>query len=117
MKAIHPGVPPHLVQRWLGHASLRTTSIYIDVMGPDERALAALMWYNPSGRIAPIAAGWARMLAFVKRWRERQRRAAADADALMAGFGKGAYGEARSRARDARRSAIMDGNRSDRSAR
>jgi integrase len=37
-------VPPHLVQRWLGHASLRTTSIYGDVMGPGERALAARMW-------------------------------------------------------------------------
>jgi integrase/recombinase XerD len=32
------------VQRWLGHASLRTTAIYADVMGPDERAFAARMW-------------------------------------------------------------------------
>jgi integrase/recombinase XerD len=37
-------VPPHLVQRWLGHASLRTTSIYGDVTGPEERAFAARMW-------------------------------------------------------------------------
>jgi integrase/recombinase XerD len=37
-------VPPHLVQRWLGHASLKTTSIYGDVVGPDERAFAARMW-------------------------------------------------------------------------
>ncbi|MHB8270229.1 tyrosine-type recombinase/integrase [Bradyrhizobium sp.] len=37
-------VPPHLVQRWLGHASLRTTSIYGDVMGSEERAFAARMW-------------------------------------------------------------------------
>ncbi len=37
-------VPPHLVQRWLGHASLRTTAIYGDVMGPEERAFAARMW-------------------------------------------------------------------------
>jgi integrase/recombinase XerD len=36
--------PPHLVQRWLGHASLRTTAIYADVIGPDERAFAARMW-------------------------------------------------------------------------
>jgi hypothetical protein len=27
-----------------GHASLRTTSIYGDVIGPDERAFAARMW-------------------------------------------------------------------------
>jgi len=37
-------VPPHLVQRWLGHASLRTTAIYADVIGPEERAFAARMW-------------------------------------------------------------------------
>jgi integrase len=39
-------VPPHLVQRWLGHASLRTTSIYADVSGPEERAFARRMWTN-----------------------------------------------------------------------
>jgi integrase/recombinase XerD len=37
-------VPPHLVQRWLGHASLKTTAIYGDVVGPEERAFAARMW-------------------------------------------------------------------------
>jgi integrase/recombinase XerD len=37
-------VPPHLVQRWLGHASLRTTAIYGDVMGPEERVFAARIW-------------------------------------------------------------------------
>jgi integrase/recombinase XerD len=37
-------VPPHLIQRWLGHASLRTTSIYADVIGSEERAFAARMW-------------------------------------------------------------------------
>jgi integrase/recombinase XerD len=42
--AFQSRVPPHLVQRWLGHASLRTTAIYADVVGPEERAFAALMW-------------------------------------------------------------------------
>jgi integrase/recombinase XerD len=37
-------VPPHLVQRWLGHASLRTTAIYGDVIGTEERAFAVRMW-------------------------------------------------------------------------
>jgi integrase/recombinase XerD len=37
-------VPPHLVQRWLGHARLETTSIYGDVVGPEEREFAARMW-------------------------------------------------------------------------
>jgi integrase/recombinase XerD len=37
-------VPAHLVQRWLGHASLKTTAIYADVVGPEERAFAKRMW-------------------------------------------------------------------------
>jgi integrase/recombinase XerD len=44
VNAFQSNVPPHLVQRWLGHASLRTTAIYGDVTGPDERAFAARMW-------------------------------------------------------------------------
>lgn len=44
VNAFQANVPPHLVQRWLGHASLRTTSIYGDVMGPEERSFAARMW-------------------------------------------------------------------------
>jgi integrase len=37
-------VPPHMVQRWLGHASLRTTAIYGDVSGREERQLAKRLW-------------------------------------------------------------------------
>jgi integrase/recombinase XerD len=37
-------VPPHLVQRWMGHASLKSTAIYGDVIGPEESAFAARMW-------------------------------------------------------------------------
>ena len=44
VNAFQSSVPPHLVQRWLGHASLRTTAIYGDVVGPDERAFAERMW-------------------------------------------------------------------------
>ena len=44
VNAFQSNVPPHLVQRWLGHASLRTTSIYGDVIGPEERAFAERMW-------------------------------------------------------------------------
>jgi integrase/recombinase XerD len=44
VRAFQSNVPPHLVQRWLGHASLRTTGIYGDVIGPDERAFAERMW-------------------------------------------------------------------------
>lgn len=44
VRAFQSNVPPHLVQRWLGHASLRTTAIYGNVIGPEERAFAARMW-------------------------------------------------------------------------
>ena len=44
VNAFQARVPAHLVQRWLGHASQRTTSIYGDVMGPEERSFAARMW-------------------------------------------------------------------------
>jgi integrase/recombinase XerD len=37
-------VPPHLVQRWLGHASLETTAIYCDVAGSEEREFASRIW-------------------------------------------------------------------------
>ena len=46
VNAFQSNVPPHLVQRWLGHASLRTTGIYADVVGPEERAFAERMWVN-----------------------------------------------------------------------
>jgi len=44
VNAFQSNVPQHLVQRWLGHASLRTTAIYADVVGPEERAFAERMW-------------------------------------------------------------------------
>lgn len=44
VQAFQSLVPPHLVQRWLGHASLKTTAIYGEVSGAEERAFAARMW-------------------------------------------------------------------------
>jgi len=44
VSAFQGNVPPHLVQRWLGHASLRTTTIYGDVSGKEERQFASRMW-------------------------------------------------------------------------
>lgn len=44
--AVRSGVPLNLVQRWLGHASMTTTAIYLAVMGEEERAIAARMWVN-----------------------------------------------------------------------
>lgn len=42
--AIRSGVPLNLVQRWLGHASITTTAIYLQAMGIEEREIAARMW-------------------------------------------------------------------------
>jgi integrase/recombinase XerD len=53
--AFQNAVPPHLVQRWLGHASLDTTSIYGDVSGNEEREFAAKVWCGRRDA-APVAA-------------------------------------------------------------
>ena len=37
-------VPPNLIQRWMGHASLSTTAIYLDATGAEERNFAARTW-------------------------------------------------------------------------
>jgi integrase len=42
--AIHSGVPLNFVQRWLGHARMETTAIYLDAIGPEEREIASRMW-------------------------------------------------------------------------
>jgi len=46
---LQSGVPLNLVQRWLGHAQIRTTTIYADACGPEEREIAARFWTQPSG--------------------------------------------------------------------
>lgn len=37
-------VPETRIKKWLGHASLATTEIYLDVTGPEDRAFAERMW-------------------------------------------------------------------------
>jgi integrase/recombinase XerD len=44
LHAIRSGVPLNLVQRWLGHASMHTTAIYLQAIGDEEREIAARMW-------------------------------------------------------------------------
>lgn len=46
--AIRSGVPINLVQRWLGHARIETTTIYLQAMGAEEREIAARMWAEPT---------------------------------------------------------------------
>lgn len=44
MRAVERGLPPGLVQSLLGHASLSTTTIYMQAVGNEERAFVARMW-------------------------------------------------------------------------
>lgn len=44
LHAIRSGVPLNLVQRWLGHARMETTAIYLQAMGREEREMAERMW-------------------------------------------------------------------------
>lgn len=44
LHAVRCGIPVNLVQRWLGHASMATTAIYLQAMGREERDIAARMW-------------------------------------------------------------------------
>ncbi len=37
-------VPPNLIAKWLGHASLATTAIYLDAVGSEERTFAERLW-------------------------------------------------------------------------
>ena len=42
--AILSGVPETRLQKWLGHSSLRTTAIYVQAVGYEDRKLASRMW-------------------------------------------------------------------------
>lgn len=44
VRAVQSGVPLNLVQRWLGHADMKTTAIYTCAIGPEEREIAARTW-------------------------------------------------------------------------
>ena len=41
---LHRGIPAHLIQRWMGHARLSTTTIYMSVCGPEEIDLIKRFW-------------------------------------------------------------------------
>ena len=48
LHAIRCGVPLNLVQKWLGHARMETTAIYLQATGPEEREVAQRMWLQSS---------------------------------------------------------------------
>lgn len=44
IRAARHNVPIGLIQKWMGHASSRTTTIYMDAVGVEEREFAKRMW-------------------------------------------------------------------------
>ena len=42
--AVSKGIPLNKVQQWLGHADLKTTAIYANAQGEEEKAIASRMW-------------------------------------------------------------------------
>ena len=44
INAVMHSIPLNVVQKWMGHADMRTTAIYAQVQGPEERQLAERMW-------------------------------------------------------------------------
>ena len=48
INAISKGVPLPLIKRWMGHSSIQTTEIYLEIVGTEERKFAERMWYNPN---------------------------------------------------------------------
>ena len=44
VNAVRCGVPLNLLAKWMGHADIKTTAIYANATGPEERSIAAKMW-------------------------------------------------------------------------
>lgn len=44
VNAITSNVPLNMLQKWLGHADIKTTTIYANAIGKEEREIAARMW-------------------------------------------------------------------------
>ena len=44
VECIANAIPLTTLQKWMGHARLETTAIYLQVMGAEERRLARRLW-------------------------------------------------------------------------
>lgn len=52
--AIISGTPETKLQRWMGHSSLRITAIYVNLIGPEDRAIAKRMWRQEAYAAYPL---------------------------------------------------------------
>lgn len=55
MRCAEQGVIPSLIQRWMGHATLRMTMVYLDATGEEERRFASRVWWPQGGHPAAPA--------------------------------------------------------------
>ncbi len=44
VNAIVKGVPLSMLQKWMGHSDMKTTAIYAQAIGKEEKAIASRMW-------------------------------------------------------------------------
>ncbi len=44
VQAVSTGVPPNMLKKWMGHASLAVTALYADAQGEEQNRIAARMW-------------------------------------------------------------------------
>lgn len=46
VQAVQSGIPLNMAQKWLGHSDIKTTAIYANAVGEEERTIAKRMWEN-----------------------------------------------------------------------
>ncbi len=51
--AMQAGVPLTIVSKWLGHSSIKTTAIYTEVVGAEERKFEENIWKSDGLKGAP----------------------------------------------------------------
>lgn len=44
INAMRTGIQLNMLQKWMGHADMKTTAIYANALGKEERQIAARMW-------------------------------------------------------------------------
>lgn len=54
VRAMQQGIQMPVTQRWLGHARLSSTAIYMSVCGPEEIAFARQFWREVPHRTVPV---------------------------------------------------------------
>ncbi|WP_250565504.1 hypothetical protein [Adonisia turfae] len=40
------GIQLNMLQKWMGHPDMKTTAIYANALGDEEREIAARMWVS-----------------------------------------------------------------------